>query len=86
MIAALGDALFPARSFAEGFARDFDPAANVFVRLRIWHPLIAACAALVIVCFAISAMARRPGLRNLAAAVLGSAGRLKSSPAAPTFC
>jgi len=70
VIAALGDTLFPARSFAEGFARDFDPAASVFVRLRIWHPLIAACAALVIVWFAISAMARLPGLRRLAAAVL----------------
>ena len=41
-IAALGDTLFPSRSLAEGLARDFDPAANIFVRLRILHPVIAA--------------------------------------------
>src|ERR1700724_4307187 len=40
-IAALGDTLFPARSLAQGFAQDFDPAANVFLRLRGLHPLIA---------------------------------------------
>jgi len=41
-MAALGDTLFPVTSLAAGFARDFDPSANLFVRLRIWHPLIAA--------------------------------------------
>jgi len=41
-IAALGDTLFPARSFAEGFARDFDSSANILVRLRVWHPALAA--------------------------------------------
>ena len=41
-IAALGDTLFPASSLATGFAQDFDPAANIFVRLRIFHPMIAA--------------------------------------------
>ena len=30
-IAALGDTLFPSRSLAEGLARDFDPAASIFV-------------------------------------------------------
>jgi heme A synthase len=40
-IAALGDTLFPVTSLAAGFARDFDPSANLFVRLRVWHPLLA---------------------------------------------
>ncbi|MBZ5578599.1 MAG: COX15/CtaA family protein [Acidobacteriia bacterium] len=40
-IAALGDTLFPASSLADGFRRDFDPAASVFLRLRLLHPLLA---------------------------------------------
>jgi len=41
-IAALGDTLFPAHSLSEGFAQDFNPAASIFVRLRLWHPVLAA--------------------------------------------
>src|SRR5262249_21694998 len=66
VIAALGDTLFPARSFAEGMASDFDPAANVFVRLRVWHPVIAAVAGFWILYYAISSAARRPDARRLA--------------------
>jgi len=40
-IAALGDALFPARSLAEGLAQDVSPTAHIFLQLRIWHPFIA---------------------------------------------
>ena len=40
-IAALGDTLFPARSLAEGFRQDLEPAASIFVRLRLFHPLLA---------------------------------------------
>jgi len=40
-IAALGDALFPAQTFAAGFAADLDPASHLFLRLRIFHPVIA---------------------------------------------
>ncbi len=40
-IAALGDTLFPVRTLAEGLAQDFDPAANLFVRLRWLHPAAA---------------------------------------------
>jgi heme A synthase len=43
-LAALGDTLFPARSVAAGIAQDFDPAAHLFVRLRVFHPFIAAAA------------------------------------------
>ncbi|HEY7392821.1 MAG TPA: COX15/CtaA family protein [Bryobacteraceae bacterium] len=41
-IAALGDTLFPVSSLAAGFRQDFDPAANVFLRLRLYHPFLAA--------------------------------------------
>jgi heme A synthase len=62
-IAALGDTLFPSRSLAEGLARDFDPAASVFVRLRILHPVIAAFAAAWLFFYAVTTARRRPELR-----------------------
>ena len=62
-IAALGDTLFPSRSLAEGLARDFDPAASVFVRLRILHPVIAALAGAWLVFYAVTTAGRRPDLR-----------------------
>jgi len=40
-IAALGDTLFPAVSLLEGLRSDFLPTAHLFVRLRIWHPVLA---------------------------------------------
>jgi heme A synthase len=51
-IAALGDTLFPVSSLAEGLAQDFDPAANIFVRLRILHPMLAVLVAGWLVIFA----------------------------------
>ncbi|MFY9727986.1 MAG: COX15/CtaA family protein, partial [Bryobacteraceae bacterium] len=55
-IAALGDTLFPAGSLAAGFARDFDPSANLFVRLRVWHPLIAGGASVWVLYYALAAV------------------------------
>jgi heme A synthase len=40
-IAALGDTLFPVQSFAEGWRQDLSPTAHLFIRLRVWHPLLA---------------------------------------------
>jgi heme A synthase len=40
-IAALGDTLFPAASLREGLAQDLSPLAHVFLRLRLFHPVIA---------------------------------------------
>ncbi len=40
-ITALGDTLFPSGSLAEGLAQDLSPTAQFFVRLRVYHPLIA---------------------------------------------
>jgi heme A synthase len=62
-IAALGDTLFPSRSLAEGLARDFDPAASIFVRLRILHPVIAALAGAWLLFYAVASSGRRPDLR-----------------------
>ncbi len=41
-IAALGDTLFRTSSLAAGFHQDFAAGAHPFVRLRVWHPVIAA--------------------------------------------
>lgn len=40
-VAALGDALFPAASLAEGLAQDLSPTSHLFLQLRIYHPIIA---------------------------------------------
>jgi heme A synthase len=72
-IAALGDTLFPVTSFAAGFARDFDPSANLFVRLRVWHPLIAAAAGAWVLYYAISAVTSAME-RRLSYAVLALTG------------
>ena len=59
-IAALGDTLFPASSLAAGLAQDMDPAANIFLRLRLFHPLIAAAVGAWLLFYAVSSAARRP--------------------------
>jgi heme A synthase len=58
-IAALGDTLFPVRTLAEGFAQDANPAANVFLRLRLWHPVLAALVGLWLGLYGVSCVARR---------------------------
>ena len=40
-ITALGDTLFPAGSLAAGLRQDASPATHIFLRLRVWHPLLA---------------------------------------------
>lgn len=45
-IVALGDTLFPHASLAEGIAADFDATSHFLIRLRIWHPILAAGASL----------------------------------------
>jgi heme A synthase len=47
-ITALGDTLFPAKSLADGLAQDLSPTAHVFLRLRLWHPIIALTTALLV--------------------------------------
>lgn len=72
-IAALGDTLFPARSFAEGYAQDFDAGAHLLLRLRIWHPVVAVAATGAVLVSAVSgyAVTRRRATRSLGAALVG---------------
>lgn len=39
-VAALGDTLFPAGSLAEALREDLSPTSHIFLRLRLWHPVI----------------------------------------------
>jgi heme a synthase len=57
-IAALGDTLFPSVSLAAGLAQDLDPSANIFVRLRVIHPMLAALAASWLVFYVVLAVGR----------------------------
>jgi heme A synthase len=69
-IAALGDTLFPARSLAEGFAQDFNPTAHLFLRLRIWHPAMAALVGAWLVYFALSVASSGEASRKLSHALI----------------
>ncbi len=40
-ITALGDTLFPAGSLAEGMRQDLSATTHIFLRLRVWHPILA---------------------------------------------
>jgi heme A synthase len=68
-IAALGDTLFPAQSLAAGFAQDFDPAANIFLRLRLWHPVIAVAGSAWLLFFAALCARRMPDAAGIARAM-----------------
>ena len=68
-VAALGDTLYPASSLAEGVRQDFAPGAALLIRLRVFHPVLALFAALVLV-LAVPFLARTAGRR---ARVLGRA-------------
>jgi heme A synthase len=70
-IAALGDTLFPSQSFAEGLARDFDPASSIFLRLRILHPVLAVITAAWLGFYALTTVIRRPDLTMRGRVVLG---------------
>lgn len=69
-VAALGDTLFPADSFREGFAMDLHPEAHVFLQLRALHPFVAALTALGVL-YVASRVARAgaPATRRAAHAV-----------------
>jgi heme A synthase len=64
-VTALSDTVFPVTSLRDGIAADFSAASPLLVRLRIWHPVVAAAAGIYI-----AAAAARSG-RKLAAVVIG---------------
>jgi cytochrome c oxidase assembly protein subunit 15 len=63
--AALGDTLAPATSLAEGIRADLSALSNIFVRLRILHPIVAGGLGLwlIVVAFRVSA-SRRAGAQS----------------------
>src|SRR5512133_2524863 len=68
-IAALGDTLFPATSFAAGIRQELATDAHVLLRLRVLHPFAAVATAGVLLGVARAALHRRPGERVRRAAV-----------------
>ncbi|MEM9727978.1 MAG: COX15/CtaA family protein [Myxococcota bacterium] len=40
-VAALGDTLFPFETLEEALAADLSPTSHAFLRLRVWHPVLA---------------------------------------------
>ena len=73
-IAALGDTLYPSRSLAAGLAQDFSASANLFIRLRLWHPAVAIAAVAWLTFYAVSSARRRPELRRAGLILIGLAG------------
>lgn len=70
-VAALGDTLFRANSLAEGIAMDFSPSSHIFLRLRIWHPVLAVAVGIYLVLMAWTArLARSTPANGLFAAAL----------------
>jgi len=59
-VAALGDTLFPAASLVDGLREDLSPTSHLFLRLRLWHPVIAVLGSGYLIWLA-AAMLRRSG-------------------------
>ncbi len=72
-VTALGDTLYPSKSLAEGWHNDFSPTANMLIRFRIYHPLIAILTGAGLGTLALFAILRRSGVvvRPLALTLLG---------------
>jgi cytochrome c oxidase assembly protein subunit 15 len=68
-VAALGDTLFPASSFAEGLRDELSADAHLLLRLRLLHPFAAIAAGAILVAAARSALHARPDERVRRAAL-----------------
>jgi heme a synthase len=71
-IAALGDTLFPAASFAAGLRAEVSPDAAVLLRLRVLHPFAAIAAAVLLLVVARAALRARADARVRRAALAAS--------------
>jgi heme A synthase len=71
-VTALGDTLFPVATLAEGKALTFSDSAHLFVRLRIYHPLLALAVGAGVTLVAVTAarLEPQPIVRRLAVAVV----------------
>jgi cytochrome c oxidase assembly protein subunit 15 len=72
-IAALGDTLFPAVTFAEGLRQELSTESHVLLRLRVLHPFAAITAAAALIALARLALRHRPDerVRRAALALVG---------------
>jgi cytochrome c oxidase assembly protein subunit 15 len=72
-VAALGDTLFPATSFAEGLRQELSSQAGLLLRIRLLHPFAAVSAGIVLLAAARAALRTRPDerVRRAAVAVAG---------------
>jgi cytochrome c oxidase assembly protein subunit 15 len=93
-IAALGDTLFPASSWAAGMRQDFSSASSLLLRLRLIHPLIAILGTAYLVWMAVTVLrsrrepdpARTAGVRVLTLALFQLAvGAINISLLAPVW-
>lgn len=71
-IAALGDTLFPAGSLAEGLRQDLSPTAHLLLRLRLFHPFLAAALGFGLAWLARVSLAERPRVAGTVLALLGA--------------
>lgn len=71
-IAALGDTAFPSATLSAGIRQDFSSTANFLVRLRMFHPFVAAISGLLFAAVALFALrvSERPRMRGLALTVI----------------
>lgn len=73
-VTALGDTLFPAASWSAGEAETFSETAHIFLRLRVWHPVLALLAAAAAAVAAWKAAPAGPLSRRLAVALVALYG------------
>ncbi len=74
-IAALGDTLFSSSSLETGLRQDFSVSANIFLRLRVIHPILAMVIGLYVLALAVRAVsAGGKNTKTLAKILLGSTG------------
>jgi cytochrome c oxidase assembly protein subunit 15 len=62
-VAALGDTLFPAVSFAEGLRQELSAGSHALLRLRVLHPFAAIAGSVALIAFARLALRLRPDER-----------------------
>lgn len=72
-VTALGDTLFPSSSLAQGLQQDFSPTAQFLIRLRVFHPFIAATVGVYTVLLArvLGRLRPLPGVKQMALATTG---------------
>jgi heme a synthase len=69
-VTALGDTLFPSVSLRDGWVADFSSTSHAFVRMRIWHAVMAALAGGYVVLLAVAISREAPQSSRAASVVV----------------